>query len=1293
MQMGASLPASNLSWVRDSLDEGDGMGRLVACLGVVLLALSHAGAQPAPAGPGPTFTFGSALLALRFDTSTGAWVGLTDRRSGRDLLGFCPVRTPVDFQADGKMICSETASPIPSSDGRWSRCNMQLQERAQTGNTLRVVSRAGDWLVTATYELLPGAPAIRRTAALKYAGAGHPRLGSVQWLVPGVRIGDPADCEIRGPQFDSPVTPFRGPGARALQPGAWHEDDEPNGGAWSAVYNRRLRMAVVCSFIARTEAYAGWAREGRDEATLGSTLWTTDLARPGQEYDLGTQYVALRRGGWPECLTAVRDMYRLHGFVARPGAPEWARHAIIYTMYPGGTMESGLKDTGGFRNVQRWTLPRIRRLGVNTLWFLPICPGLYGPSDYYAVEPAIGTESDLRNCVAAAKRDGIRVLLDLVPHGPATSSPIKNEHPDWIAKDEAGKPALWWGCWYCDYANPGWEGYMAALARHFVEQDGIKGWRVDCAAGGPPNWDAQRKVRASMSGLYGGLEVLRAAKASIRQADGETVLLPEASGPMMLEHSDIVYDYPMYWLLKQFISAESPEAWRRKMSWWLEQQRLSWPDNACFGLMRFVENHDQVRFWRQAGVGPARALMTLCAWIQGVPLYHHLQEVGSSRMFERVNALRRQVDELNTGTARYEAAPADRPGVFTCLRESGARRALVAVNLTARDVTTTISLPADALPLAARAVAYDAWSERYLNPGGADGCAPTRLLRLPVRLAPYGPALILLRSAGRLDLPALPAGNDRVLPVAETACSVRPTHSGARVNAGPIELDISAAHAGLPSAIRLNGVDLLASIDVAEGRAKPFGPGQAARMSASAPARVECSDGACIATGVMERGRSGAARVPYRLTYRPRKPGVVEVTLSITAPYDLHRVLGSLALEMALRNVDAWGVQTIEGALEDRVERFHPVAGDYVGGWLQHATGDRLWESSTLPLDPSQGWAWARSSAAGGRIGIARPRASAALPIDNIFLRETRGAERKEPGPTLVVAWMDEKEGRDLRAGRTYSMGFDLVCAPPAPRRQSGPAIRAEGGNWVVENDRYRCVVGKSGGGVIRSFESKRTGWRAIVGSDTYTDSGFYSNAGGDGDSYGSAADWPDLEPDVRMLQAEGRLTLELTGRMRRSNWSWAFAASPPIEYRKTFRFDASDSVRCEVAVRPFAKADVRGFLAHRLLLPAMSSWTVSGRDGPVRGSPSPAGGRTWQSRSQPLRDRDAAITIAGEGGESLELSGIEMTPRPQNIFFHESRPGASLFFAWLDFDPVDVTDEWRTLTYAMRIAPDGGKR
>ncbi|MEI6503511.1 MAG: hypothetical protein WCP21_21065, partial [Armatimonadota bacterium] len=178
--------------------------------------------------------------------------------------------------------------------------------------------------------------------------------------------------------------------------------------------------------------------------------------------------------------------------------------------------------------------------------------------------------------------------------------------------------------------------------------------------------------------------------------------------------------------------------------------------------------------------------------------------------------------------------------------------------------------------------------------------------------------------------------------------------------------------------------------------------------------------------------------------------------------------------------------------------------------------------------------------------------------------------------------------------------------------------------------------------------------------------------------------------PEVAFWREGEKTSLQLTGKLHGSNWNWAFAASPAIEYRKTFTCDGTDTVHCEVALRPFARSQMKGFLAHRIMLPAMSQWLATGQDKVFSGQPGGPNTRTWQSKTSSFRDQDAALAFTGLGGESLLLSHLDMTPKPQNVFIHQNGREPNLFLAWYDFDPVDVPTTWHRLTYDLKIVPGG---
>src|ERR1700733_2132078 len=98
---------------------------------------------------------------------------------------------------------------------------------------------------------------------------------------------------------------------------------------------------------------------------------------------------------------------------------EWSRTASIYEVNlrqytPEGTMAAFEKE-----------LPRLKDMGIDILWFMPITPiskekristlgSYYSCSDYTAINPEFGTLDDFKRLVATAHAMGLRVIIDIV---------------------------------------------------------------------------------------------------------------------------------------------------------------------------------------------------------------------------------------------------------------------------------------------------------------------------------------------------------------------------------------------------------------------------------------------------------------------------------------------------------------------------------------------------------------------------------------------------------------------------------------------------------------------------------------------------------------------------------------------------------------------------------------------------------------------------------------------------------------------------------------------------------------
>ena len=99
--------------------------------------------------------------------------------------------------------------------------------------------------------------------------------------------------------------------------------------------------------------------------------------------------------------------------------PSWAKDAVIYQI------NTRQFTPEGTFNAAREQLPRLKRLGVDILWLMPIHPigetnrkgplgSPYAVKDYFGVNPEFGTEDDFRAFVDAAHAEGFKVILDWV---------------------------------------------------------------------------------------------------------------------------------------------------------------------------------------------------------------------------------------------------------------------------------------------------------------------------------------------------------------------------------------------------------------------------------------------------------------------------------------------------------------------------------------------------------------------------------------------------------------------------------------------------------------------------------------------------------------------------------------------------------------------------------------------------------------------------------------------------------------------------------------------------------------
>ena len=300
--------------------------------------------------------------------------------------------------------------------------------------------------------------------------------------------------------------------------------------------------------------------------------------------------------------------------------PEWSRDAAIYQLN-----QRQLTPDGTFRSAEQH-LTRVRDLGVDILWLMPVHPigevnrkgslgSPYAVRDYLAVNEEFGTIDDLRHLVATAHDLGLRVILDWVANHTAWDNVLVDQHPEWYARDWKGhfRPTPWWD-WDdiidLDYTQPALREYMAEALEFWVRECDVDGYRCDVAGFVP--LDFWEDVRARLDAI----------KPVFMLAEWETRDLHNRA-------FDASYAWSWNDALHRIASGSADLDLLRVYYAWNER---SWPDDAM--RMTFVSNHDHnhadgTEYERFGDALPAATVLSVVG--EGIPLVYTGQELGNRR--------------------------------------------------------------------------------------------------------------------------------------------------------------------------------------------------------------------------------------------------------------------------------------------------------------------------------------------------------------------------------------------------------------------------------------------------------------------------------------------------------------------------------------------------------------------------------------------------------------------------------------------------------------------------------------
>jgi glycosidase len=319
--------------------------------------------------------------------------------------------------------------------------------------------------------------------------------------------------------------------------------------------------------------------------------------------------------------------------------PEWTRNAVIY--------EVNLRQYTPSASAKEFAthLPRLKELGVDILWFMPIHPisevnrkgelgSYYAVKDYKAFNPEFGTIDDFKAVVDQAHELGMKVVLDWVPNHTGCDNAWVTEHPEWYSLNEEGKmygPFDWSDVFELNYDNREMRAAMVDALKFWLTDINIDGFRCDVAGEVPTDfWNETRpQLDAVKPDLF---------------------MLAEASKPELNKYAfNMGYGWPMKDLFSEIASTAGQYTFKKEgepmrtfpikhavaIDSLLEVLDKTYPKDTY--LMNMITNHDLnswegTEFERLGNLSDAFAVLSYT--LPGMPLIYTGQETGLNRALE-----------------------------------------------------------------------------------------------------------------------------------------------------------------------------------------------------------------------------------------------------------------------------------------------------------------------------------------------------------------------------------------------------------------------------------------------------------------------------------------------------------------------------------------------------------------------------------------------------------------------------------------------------------------------------------
>ncbi len=383
--------------------------------------------------------------------------------------------------------------------------------------------------------------------------------------------------------------------------------------------------------------------------------------------------------------------------------PAWSEQSNIY--------EVNLRQYSTSSKIKDFEkhLPRLKKMGVEILWFMPLTPiGLenrkmnsselgsyYAARDYTALNPEFGVMDDWIELVKHAHKMGFKVITDWVANHSSPDNKWMTTHPDFYKRDKNGNTvytADWDDTRNLNYDNRELRDSMIAAMRFWIRESDIDGFRCDVADGPPVDFWKEC------------IDSLKKLKNVFMLAEAETPALHDAG-----------FDETYAWtVMEGFIKMYAGKLSLHQVDSIINYDIQRFPKNAY--RLYFTTNHDWnswegTEFERYGDAWKALAVFSQTMY-QSVPLIYSGQEIPLKRrlkffvkdpidwekfdmapFYSILLHLRKKNPALAANASYKKLVTANDAAIFAYVRETGKHKVVVVLNLSKEPQNFTIEDP------------------------------------------------------------------------------------------------------------------------------------------------------------------------------------------------------------------------------------------------------------------------------------------------------------------------------------------------------------------------------------------------------------------------------------------------------------------------------------------------------------------------------------------------------------------------------------------------------------------------